>query len=119
MLAFSIAPDACNGIEYYTFLRRAYTRRIPFLSNTKFNIRKYFPEKTKKNNLFFWLRIYGTSLTSLKLKNRFHANCTLSFWYRCPGANNLGRKEGKGRSTKDPTPLRKGNESFFRFFILF
>jgi hypothetical protein len=46
MLAFSIAPDACNGIEYYTFLRGAYTRGIPFLSNTKFNIRKYFPEKT-------------------------------------------------------------------------
>lgn len=48
MLAFSIAPDACNGIEYYTFLRRAYTKGIPLLSNTKLNIRKYFPEKTKK-----------------------------------------------------------------------
>lgn len=48
MLAFSIAPDACNGIEYYTFLRRAYTRGIPFLSNKKFNIRKYFPEKKKQ-----------------------------------------------------------------------
>lgn len=62
MLAFSIAPDACNGIEYYTFLRRAYTKGIPLLSNTKLNIRKYFPEKTKKkkNNFFFWLRIYGT-----------------------------------------------------------
>ena len=47
MLAFSIAPDACNGIEYYTFLRRAYTKGIPLLSNTKLNIRKYFPEKTK------------------------------------------------------------------------
>jgi len=53
MLAFSIAPDACNGIEYYTFLRRAYTRGIPFLSNTKFNIRKYFPEKTKKKTIYF------------------------------------------------------------------
>ena len=53
MLAFSIAPDACNGIEYYTFLRRAYTKGIPLLSNTKLNIRKYFPEKTKKKQFIF------------------------------------------------------------------
>lgn len=53
MLAFSIAPDACNGIEYYTFLRRAYTKGIPFLSNTKLNIRKYFPEKRKKKQFLF------------------------------------------------------------------
>ena len=53
MLAFSIDPDACNGIGYYTFLRRAYTKGILFLSNTKLNIRKYFPEKTKKKQFIF------------------------------------------------------------------
>lgn len=59
MLAFSIAPDACNGIEYYTFLRRAYTKGIPLLSNTKLNIRKYFPEKTKKKKKTISFSGYG------------------------------------------------------------
>lgn len=91
MLVFLIVFDVCNGIEYYIFLRCVYIRGIFFLFNIKFNIRKYFLEKIKKkkNNLFFWLWIYGILFISLKLKNRFYVNCILSFWYRCFGVNNL------------------------------
>lgn len=32
---FSIAPDPCNGIEYYMFLGSTYTNGIRFLYDTK------------------------------------------------------------------------------------
>ena len=122
MLAFSIAPDACNGIEYYTFLRRAYTKGIPLLSNTKFNIIKYFQKKKKKKKKTISFSGYGfmePDLLVWSCKIDFMQIAHWAFGIGVPGLIIDEERRGKDRSTKDPTPLRKANESFFLFFILF